>query len=595
MPVLRLLAAFVTHLRFFAGYVGYRIVVLVVLTLATTSSEGVAIALLLPLISGSGGFSSGIGAVVARLLAFLGIPATTEGVLGALVAFAILKGLLTFATVAWQHHIVAKLTQDLRRRLIAGLEEVDFRWILRSSAAQISVVISGETNVIASGFLAYSKLFPHAITAAAFLGIVAWVDTRFAVAIVLFGVFLTWAQTIPRRIARSLATELNAESIGMGSLMLQSLLHFKYLAATDTLDRVHRRLRGSIRRITVLNYRLGAAGAFAYSFPQPVVAIVLAGLLLWLSRLSGAGGVTTGFVVLVYLYRAMNEVASIQSQWQAFTASVPSIGAVKKLDADLRANKEKAGGVAPPPLDDAIRLEDVVFRYDDRDVLDRVSLTIPRRALVAFVGASGSGKTTLADLLSGLLKPVSGRITVDGVDLAEVDLKAWRRRIGYVPQEPAMFTATLAENVAFWSCDVSEPGCRRRVEEAGARALCSEFVRGMPKGWDEEAGERGNRLSGGQRQRIAIARELFKQPELLILDEATSALDAEAEQQFRATLEAMKGTVTTVVIAHRLSTVKACDRVFVFQAGRIVEEGGVDELLHREGSRFRDLAKLQSF
>lgn len=586
---------FVKYARFFGVLTGWRFAVLVVLTLASTWAEGIAIALLAPLLSAGRVPDSSVGSVIGAMLDFLHVSRTIEGLLFALVVFSFAKGALVFALVAWQHHIAAKTTQDLRRQLLTGLEASDYRWFLRQNASKLSVIITGETMSVTGGFLAFSRIFPHGLTALAFLAVVAWVEPVLAAVVIAFGAVMAWVLTIPRRLTMRFAEQNNAEVFGMGSLMLQSLFSFKYLAGTGTLARVHDRLRTSFRRITVINYKLGVTAAFAGAFPQPMVAIVLAGLLLYLHRSRGEAALAAGLVILLFLYRAINEINAIQAQWQNFASTIPSIEAVRTLAAEFAANREVGGKDPPPPVRDAIRLENVRFRYDEKDVLAGVNLTLPSRKLVALVGSSGGGKTTIADLITGLLRPASGRVLVDGKDLSTLDLHAWRNRIGYVPQDAPVFTATIAENIAFHAPDLAAPGIRDRVIEAGTRALCHEFVSELPRAWDEPAGERGNRLSGGQKQRIAIARELFKFPDLLILDEATSALDAESENAFRQNLLAMRGTVTGLVIAHRLSTVKACDLVAVLEGGRIVEEGSVSELLERADSRFSELARLQSF
>lgn len=595
MSLRGLVSGFLRHARFFGSLTGWRFFILIGLTLFGTVAESVAIALLVPLFSGGELPETGIGDLIGSVLDLLGIPRSLEGVLLALVLFSVVKACISFVLIAWQHYIAARTTLDLRRKLIGGLEVASYRWFLGENASKLSVVITGETMGVSGGFLAFSRLFPHAITAAAFIGIVGWVEPFLAGAVVVFGILMVWISTIPRMLARKYAARLNEETFVAGSLMLQSLFSFKYLAATGTLARVHDKLRLAFRRITVVNYKLGATAAFATAYPQPLVALVLTALLLWLHRTRGEAALTTGLVVLVFLYRAMNEITSIQAQWQAFSATTPAIDAVRELGARLDANRERSGGVVPPPMIRELRLETVSFRYDDVDVLEGVDLTIPSRTMIAIVGTSGSGKTTLADLLTGLLQPSSGRILIDNIDLADVDLRVWRARLGYVPQDAPVFTGTIAENIAFHALDASAPEFDSRIIEAGTRALCHEFVVAMPGGWNEFAGERGNRLSGGQKQRVAIARELFKGPDILILDEATSALDAESENLFRQNLEAMRGTVTGIVIAHRLSTVKACDRVVVLERGRVFEQGTVPELLARDGSRFRELARLQSF
>ena len=178
---------------------------------------------------------------------------------------------------------------------------------------------------------------------------------------------------------------------------------------------------------------------------------------------------------------------------------------------------------------------------------------------------------------------------VDGVPLPDLDVAAWRRLIGFVPQDCVVFDDTVANNISLW--DTSD---RERIEQAAKRAHTDEFVRAMPDGYETRIGERGTRLSGGQRQRLAIARELFKQPELLILDEATSALDSESERLVQQSIEELKGTATIVVIAHRLSTIRHSDVIHVLSHGQVVESGSFDELYARTDSRFRKMCDLQA-
>jgi ABC-type multidrug transport system fused ATPase/permease subunit len=178
--------------------------------------------------------------------------------------------------------------------------------------------------------------------------------------------------------------------------------------------------------------------------------------------------------------------------------------------------------------------------------------------------------------------------------LSEIDLSAWRRSIGYVPQEPLLFEDSVANNVSLWRCDPAETACRAQIEDAARKAHCDEFVRLIPGGYLGAIGERGATVSGGQRQRLAIARELFKRPQLLILDEATSALDSESEASVRRSLDELRGSTTVIVIAHRLSTIRNSDLVVVLQAGRILESGSFAELVSREGSRLSELARQQS-
>ncbi|HET7341350.1 MAG TPA: ABC transporter ATP-binding protein [Methylomirabilota bacterium] len=236
----------------------------------------------------------------------------------------------------------------------------------------------------------------------------------------------------------------------------------------------------------------------------------------------------------------------------------------------------------------AVSLERVSYTYEgEREpVLVDVDLSIARGESVALVGPSGAGKSTLVDLLLGLLAPTGGRITVDGRDIATA-LASWQRHIGYVPQEPFVLDDTVRRNVAFGVPDAAIDD--RRVQAALRLAQLADVVAALPRGLDTALGERGARLSGGQRQRVAIARALYHEPEVLVFDEATSALDTPTERELIAALEALRGVKTLVVIAHRLSTVRRCDRLAVLRDGRLVAVGPYDELLERDPG-FRAMA-----
>ena len=243
----------------------------------------------------------------------------------------------------------------------------------------------------------------------------------------------------------------------------------------------------------------------------------------------------------------------------------------------------------------AIRYEDVRFAYseDKSEALAGVTLDIPAGKTVAFVGKSGGGKSTLLSLIPRFYDPGSGRILLDGVDLREYKLSDLRRQIGLVDQNVVLFNASIADNIAYGEAEASRP----RIEEAARRAYAWDFVQGLPQGLDTPLGQDGGGLSGGQRQRIAIARALYKDAPILILDEATSALDTESERYIQKGLEELMRGRTTLVIAHRLSTVLSADLIVVIQEGRVVEQGSNAELLARNGAyaalhrlQFRDAA-----
>ena len=236
-----------------------------------------------------------------------------------------------------------------------------------------------------------------------------------------------------------------------------------------------------------------------------------------------------------------------------------------------------------------LRFEDVGFDYEGRMAVQGIHLHVPAGATVALVGGTGAGKSTLLKLLLRFLDPKQGRLVLDGADLADIAPASLRRAVGYVAQEPFLTDGTVADNIAY-----GEHGAdRARVEAAARGAEAHDFIMAMPGGYDSPVGERGGQLSGGQRQRIALARALYRNPAILVLDEATSAVDNETEAAIQRSLATAARGRTTLVVAHRLSTVRHADAIHVLEAGRIVESGTHDELVARGGA-YAALWRLQT-
>ena len=228
-------------------------------------------------------------------------------------------------------------------------------------------------------------------------------------------------------------------------------------------------------------------------------------------------------------------------------------------------------GTAFPRLSRAITVEDVVYHYpkSDKNVLEHANLTITPGESVGIVGQSGAGKTTLVDIILGLLRPASGRVAIDGVDI-RTDNQAWLAQIGYIPQMIFMLDGTIRDNVAFGEDaeDIDDADVWAALREASME----DFVKSLPDGLDTQLGERGVRISGGQRQRIGIARALYTNPSVLIFDEATSALDNETEAAIMDSINHLHGTKTMIIIAHRLTTIEGCDHVYRVEGGKIRQE-----------------------
>lgn len=375
------------------------------------------------------------------------------------------------------------------------------------------------------------------------------------------------------------------------SLLVESVSGIQTVKSSAVEPQWQVRWERQLAAYSAANQRVIDLGNWGSQSVQLVSKLSLAAILFFGARLVITGDMTVGELVAFNMFaqRVSNPVIRMAQLWQDFQQvrlSLERIGDV--IDAPPEPGARSR--IVLPKLQGAIHFEQVRFRYapDGPWTLENIDFSLAAGETLGIAGSSGSGKSTLTKLLQRLYAPAAGRILIDGIDLAQTDPAWLRRQIGVVLQENLLFNRTVRENVAL--ADPALPF--GRVIAAAKLAGAHDFIVAMPQGYDTMIEERGVNLSGGQRQRIAIARALVTQPRILILDEATSALDAESEEIIRNNLRAIARGRTVLVIAHRLSAIRQCDRIMTLEQGRIVEVGTHDELLHSNG-RYAGLYRRQ--
>ena len=481
---------------------------------------------------------------------------------------------------------------DMRKTVQAHVERLPIRFFdSTKSGVLISRIMTdaeGIRNLVGSGLVRLTGGF---ITAVIALGALFWLNwTLTVVTLAVLGTFggaMAFAFRKLRPIFRE-RSKINAEVTGRLAESLGGIRVVKAYVA-ERAERavfakgVHRLFRNVAATITgvsaITAFTTVVIGAIG------VVMAVLGG------RAMIAGAMTLGdFVLYVFLTGLVAfpliEMAEIGTQ---ITEAFAGLDRIRELRAMTTEQDEDAGKPGLPDVRGDIRFEDIVFSYvPGTPVLKSVSLHAPAGSTTALVGSSGSGKSTLISLVMGFNRPESGRVLVDGGDLATTRLHDYRRHLGVVLQDNFLFDGTIAENISF-----SKPHATREEIEAVARiAHAHEFIGAFADGYGTIVGERGVKLSGGQRQRIAIARAILADPRILILDEATSSLDSESEGLIQEGLRALRRGRTTFVIAHRLSTIRSADQILVLEQGRIVERGRHAQLMAL-GGRYRELHDRQ--
>ena len=394
------------------------------------------------------------------------------------------------------------------------------------------------------------------------------------------------------RALRNLATESFEGNKLLTDTAQEAIANQNIVKAYGAEQREQSRFRAAAIQIVRANLRTASIAGFAPPTIEMIGIIAIVALLFFGQReiLAGRMNAPQFITFLIFLfssYDPMRKLSRLQNSMEQALAAARHVWEVMDEHFEI---PEKPAAVALKPLQNRIALHGVSFGYgnETRSVLHGIDLDIPANTMVALVGESGGGKSTLTKLLARFHDPTSGSVTWDGTDLRDATVKSLRENIALVTQETVLFNDTVRHNISYGRPDASDS----EIREAARVAFAQEFIELLPRGYDTIVGERGVFLSGGQRQRIAIARAVLKDAPVLILDEATSALDAESERLVKKALANLITNRTTIVIAHRLSTVRRAEKIVVMENGSIVEMGAHEELLAL-GGKYRHLYELQ--
>ncbi len=509
-----------------------------------------------------------------------------------LVLFSFLKGLFLYVSEYLMVHAGQNVVASLRKRLYSHLLDHSLAFYAgRSTGQLIARVISDTERLQEAVSNKFADFFRQLILLAAFLGIVFYIDWKLSLlSFLLAPAVLLITVNLGRRV-RQLSWKSQQNISDLSNSLQETITGQRIVKTFGMEDYERRRFDGLADRLVGLNMRTTRLTALNSPLMEFLGYLLFAPFLLYANFKIGQGvsvGAFVSFVVTLFkLYEPIRKLSRMHLEFQQAFACSSRIFELLDTPFDL---VDKPGAADLPRLRSEIVFDHVSFRYggDDPPVLDRIDLTIRKGEIVALVGASGAGKSTLANLIPRFYDVTGGRLLIDGVDVRDVTTASLRRQISMVSQDTFLFNDTLRANIAYGRGD-----CQMEEIVAAARAaFIDDFVATLPEGYDTVVGERGQLLSGGQRQRIAIARAILKRAPILILDEATSALDSASESLVQQALQNLMRQCTTLVIAHRLSTVRQAHRIVVLDGGRIVEIGDHETLMAASGA-YRRLYEMQ--
>ncbi|SHF91159.1 ATP-binding cassette, subfamily B, MsbA [Salegentibacter echinorum] len=592
--VKRIIKKYFDSLAFYYSYLGYRVFVILLFSLLVGALDAFGLAMFLPLlkmINDAGTVEPESLGRLRFLLDFLQDLGIKLNLLTILVFMAVLfffKGAMQYLAGVYRVNMLQWFVRKLRLQNIKGLNNLAYKHFVSADIGRIQNTLTGEVDRVAISFSNYFIAMQFGVMVIVYMAIAFRLDPQFALLVTAGGVLTNFLYKNLYTNTKGASRRLTGENNIFQSLIIQNVANYKYLKATGSLKKYAEKLQGSVLKIEKSNKKIGKLDALLVAGREPILVSVVV-VVIYVQTAYLGSDLGPIIMSLLLFYRALNYLMQMQARWNKFLSVSGSLENMKAFGKELRANKEKKSSIILKESIGSLKLSRVSFHYGKATVLKNINLNISKNETLAFVGESGSGKTTLVNIIAGLLPVDDGEYYINSKESKDIFLDSFQKKIGYITQDPVIFNDTLFNNVTFWEEDEEK---KERFWNAVNQAALGDFIEGLALKEQTILGNNGVNLSGGQKQRISIARELYKNVEILILDEATSALDSETEKAIQKNIDQLKGNFTILIVAHRISTIKNADRIVVMKNGEIQFVDNFQNLLAKS-EYFKRLVELQ--
>jgi subfamily B ATP-binding cassette protein MsbA len=496
---------------------------------------------------------------------------------------------MKFASSSYQVIVFQSFIKSLRLKMFLHFDQIKFKYFSSADVGRIQNTFTLEIDRVSSASRFYLRGIELSILILTYLVLAFLSNAEFTVLVIVGGTMTNFIYKFINKKTKLESSVLVKRNSFYQGMVIQYVNLFKYLKVSGKIDVFAKKIKKQVFSVEKTNRKIGILNALSLSLREPLMIFILAAVMfIQVSILKGS--LELILLSILFFYRALQSVLAFQTQYNNFLAVQGSLVNVQDFQKELVKHKETNGRHVFTPFNEAIVLRNVCFNYGSTSILSNINLTIQKNETIALVGESGSGKSTLINILAGLLPIDSGEFTIDQKNISDLEKTSYQKNIGYITQEPIIFTDSLFNNVTFFEEKNDET--LEKFHDAITKASLLDFLNESEHKEDTILGNNGINLSGGQKQRISIARELYKNAEFLFMDEATSALDSETENFIQKNIEKMKGKKTLVVAAHRLSTIREADRIVIMDKGKILSVGTFKDLIEND-KNFKRMIELQ--